>query len=224
MFSPNHGTPLHTACTNNGDDAMIQLLLEHSADVNSKGREGETPLTSILSKDKYFSERLVESLLRTEQQLEATESDLNRLVTGSGHSECAIQICKRVLADNTHLKPTIETIRLLLAGIGYRNSEILRLLLARAPHLTITLDIVKQAKNLESFELLTRHGSCIEITPDLMRSFLDPLELELIKYSVQSVPEIRPPPAVVTTIRAILDQPETEATGTVYEHGRRFRP
>jgi hypothetical protein len=44
-----------------------------------------------------------------------------------------------------------------------------------------------------------------------MRSFLDPLELDLIKYSVQSAPEIRPPPDVVTAIRAILDRPEPKS-------------
>jgi ankyrin repeat protein len=214
VFSSNHGTPLHAACADNGDDAMIQLLLEHGADVNSKGREGETPLTSILSQNRHFSERLMGSLLRTEQQFKATESDLDQLVTGSGFSESATQICKRILADNTHLKPTIETIRSLLAGLGYSDSEILRLLLARAPHLVITLDIVKQAKNLESFEVLIRHGSCMKITADVMQSFLDPLELNLIKYSVQSAPGIRPPPAVVTAIRTILDQPEPKSDGS----------
>ena len=214
VFSSNHGTPLHAACADKGDDATIQLLLEHGADVNSKGSNGETPLTSILSRERYSSARLIESLLSTEQRLEATENDLDRLMTGSGYPESAIQTCKRVLADNTHLKPTIETIRLLLSGLGCSDSNILRLLLARAPHLTITLDIVKQAKNLGSFELLTRHGSCIEITADLMRSFLDPLELNLIKYSVQSAPEVRPPPAVVTAIRAILDQPEPKSNGS----------
>jgi ankyrin repeat protein len=214
VFSSNHGTPLHAACADNGDDAMIQLLLEHGADVNSKGREGETPLTSILSQNRHFSERLMGSLLRTEQQFKATESDLDQLVTGSGFSESATQICKRILADNTHLKPTIETIRSLLAGLGYSDSEILRLLLARAPHLVITLDIVKQAKNLESFEVLIRHGSCMKITADVMQSFLDPLELNLIKYSVQSAPGIRPPPAVVTAIRTILDRPEPKSDGS----------
>jgi ankyrin repeat protein len=214
VFSSNHGTPLHAACADKGDDATIQLLLEHGADVNSKGSNGETPLTSILSRERYSSARLIESLLSTEQRLEATENDLDRLMTGSGYPESAIQTCKRVLADNTHLKPTIETIRLLLSGLGCSDSDILRLLLARAPHLTITLDIVKQAKNLGSFELLTRHGSCIEITADLMRSFLDPLELNLIKYSVQSAPEVRPPPAVVTAIRAILDQLEPKSNGS----------
>jgi hypothetical protein len=146
--------------------------------------------------------------------LKANENDLDQLVTGSGFSKSATQICKRVLADNKHLKPTIETIRLLLAGLGYSDSEILRLLLARAPHLVITLDVVKQAKNLESFELLTRHGSCMEITADVMQSFLDPLELNLIKFSVQSAPGIRPPPAVVTAIRAILDRPEPKSDGS----------
>jgi ankyrin repeat protein len=214
VFSSNHGTPLHAACAEYGDDATIRLLLKHGADVNSKGSKGETPLTSVLSRERYPSERLIESLLSTEQHVEATENDLDQLITGSGYSESAIRTCKRVLADNTHLKPTIETIRLLLAGLGCSDSDILRLLLARAPHLTITLDMVKQAKNLGSFELLTRHGSCIEITADLMRSFLDPLELNLIKYSVQSAPEIRPPPAVVTAIRAILDRPEPKSDGS----------
>jgi hypothetical protein len=78
----------------------------------------------------------------------------------------------------------------LLAGLGYSDLEILRLLLARAPHLVIILDIIKQAKNLRSFELLTRHRSGIKITADVMRSFLDLLEMNLIKYSVQSAPRI----------------------------------
>jgi ankyrin repeat protein len=217
MFSLDHGTPLHAACTGYGDDAMIQLLLKHGADVNSKGSKGETPLTSILSQEGHSSRQLTKSLLNTEQKLEATENDLERLVTGSGYSGAPIQVCKRVLSDNTHLKPTIETIRLLLASqarLTYFDSEILRLLLARAPYLVITLDIVKQAKSFESFEILTRHGSCVEITADVMRSFLDPLELNLIKYSVKSAPEIRPPPVVVAAIRAILDQPEPKSNGS----------
>ena len=211
MFSSNHGTPLHVACAGNGDDAIIQLLLDHGADLNSKGSKGETPLTSIISQnDKYFSGRLVDSLLKTEQKLNVTENDLNRLVS----STSGIQACKRALADNTHLQPTTETIRSLLAGIGYHDSDILRLLLARAPHLEITLDTIKKASNLANFELLTQHGSCFEITADLMESFLDPLELDLINYSVQSAPEVRPPPAVVKAVRAILERPEPKSDGT----------
>ncbi|KAI4913476.1 hypothetical protein J4E90_005193 [Alternaria incomplexa] len=211
MFSSNHGTPLHVACAGNGDHAIIQLLLDHGADLNSEGSKGETPLTSILSQDdKYFSERLVDSLLKTEQKLNATENDLNRLVS----STSGIQACKRALADNTHLQPTTETIRSLLAGIGYHDSDILRLLLARAPHLEITLDMVKKAGNLENFKLLTQHGSCTKITADLMESFLDPLELDLIKYSVQSAPEVKPPPAVVKAVRAIVERPEPKSDGT----------
>jgi ankyrin repeat protein len=214
IFSSNHGTPLHAACTGNGDDAIVQLLLKHGADVNSKGSKGETPLTSILSQnDRYFPERLMNSLLETEQQLNVTENDLDRLVIGCS-SKSGIQIFKRALADNTHLRPTIETIRLVLDGPGYLGSDILRLLLARAPHLEITLEIVKKANNLENFKLLTQHGSCIKITEDVMRTFLDPLELNLVKYSVQSAPDVRPPPTVVTAIRAILDQPEPQSKGT----------
>jgi ankyrin repeat protein len=180
VFSSNHGTPLHAACTGHGDDAIIQLLLKHGADVNSKGSKGETPFTSILSQhDKYIPERLMESLLKTEQQLNVTENDLDRLIIGSMSSTSGAQICKRVLADNTHLQRTIETIRLVLAGPGYLGSNILRLLLTRAPHLKITLEIVKKANNLGSFELLTEHGSCMKITADVVESFLDPLELGL---------------------------------------------
>jgi hypothetical protein len=156
----------------------------------------------------------MESLLKTEQQLNATENDLDRLIIGSMSSTSGVQICKRVLADNTHLQPTIETIRLVLASPGYLGSDILRLLLARAPHLEITLEIVKKANNLASFELLTQHGSCIKITAEVVESFLDPLELGLIKYSVQSAPEVRLPLAVVTAIRAILDRPEPKSDGS----------
>ena len=135
-------------------------------------------------------------------------------MTGYVYSKSAFQICKRVLADDTHLKPTIETVRLLLAGPRYSDLELPGLLLARAPHLVITLDIVKQAKNPESFELLTRHGSCIKIVTDVMRNFLDPLKLNLIEYSARSALEFRPPPAVVTAIRAILDRPEPKSGGS----------
>jgi ankyrin repeat protein len=211
VFSPDHGTPLHAACAGKSGDAIIQLLLKHGADVNSKGGKGETPFTSILSQHGMFSsEPLMESLLKTEQQLNVTENDLNKLVTGFKSSTTRTKICKRVLADNTHLQPTIETIRLVLAG--HFGSEILRLLLTRAPHLEITMEIVREAKNLESFELLTQHGSCIKITADIMESFLHPLELDMIKYSVRSAPDVRPPKAVTKAIRAILDEPKPNAT------------
>jgi ankyrin repeat protein len=217
VFSPDHGTPLHAACTGKSGDAIIQLLLKHGADVNSKGGKGETPFTSILSQhDMFSSEPLMGSLLKTEQQLNVTENDLNKLVTGFMSSTTRTKICKRVLADNTHLQPTIETIRLVLAG--HFGSEILRLLLTRAPHLEITMEIVREAKNLESFELLTQHGSCIKITADIMESFLHPLELDMIKYSVQSAPDVRPPRAVVKAIRAVLNQPEPKPMADVSAH------
>jgi ankyrin repeat protein len=206
VFSPDHGTPLHAACTGNECDAIIQLLLKHGADVNSKGSMGETPFTSILQHDRHVS--LIEALLRTEQQLDVTENDLDMLVTGYMSSTSGNQICKRVLADNTHLQPTIKTIRLVLAGHGDRGSDILRLLLARAPYLEITLELVRKANDFESFELLTQHGSCIKITAEVMKTFLDPLELDMIKYSVQSAPDVKPPRAVVKALRAILDEPE----------------
>jgi ankyrin repeat protein len=212
VFSPDHGTPLHAACTGHGDDATIQLLLEYGADVNSKDSKGETPFTSKLSQTHgHFSERLIESLLKSEQQLDITETDLDQLVTKFRTSTPEIQLCKRILENNPHLQPTIETIRSALAGYGHLGSDILRLLLARAPNLEITLEIVSKADNLESFELLTQHGSCIKITADVMETFLNPLELDMIKYSVQSIPDVRPPPAVVRAIRAILDQPEPKA-------------
>lgn len=138
IFSPNHGTKLHTICTGNGCGALIHLLPKHGAGVNSKGSKRETLLTSILSQERYSSERLIESLLSTKQQLEATGNDLGRLMTGYVYSKSAFQICKRVLADDTHLKPTIETVRLLLAGPRYSDLELPGLLLARAPHLVIS--------------------------------------------------------------------------------------
>jgi ankyrin repeat protein len=209
VFSPDHGTPLHAACTGHGDDATIQLLSEYGADVNSKDSKGETPFTPKLSQTHgHFSERLIESLLKSEQQLDITETDLDHLVTKFRTSTPEIQLCKRILENNPHLQPTIETIRSVLAGYGHLGSDILRLLLARAPNLEITLEIVRKANNLESFELLTQYGSCIKITADVMETFLHPLELNLVKYSVQSVPDVRPPPAVVTAIRSILDKPE----------------
>jgi ankyrin repeat protein len=212
VFSPDHGTPLHAACTGHGDDATIQLLLEYGADVNSKDSKEETPFTSKLSQTHgHFSERLIESLLKSEQQLDITETDLDQLVTKFRTSTPEIQLCKRILENNPHLQPTIETIRSVLAGYGHLGSDILRLLLARAPNLEITLEIVSKANNLESFELLTQHGSYIKITADVMETFLIPLELDMIKYSVQSIPDVRPPPAVVRAIRAILDQPEPKA-------------
>jgi hypothetical protein len=64
-----------------------------------------------------------------------------------------------------------------LIGPGYLDLDILRLLLARAPDLEITLEMVKKANKLGNFELLAQHGSCIEITADVVESFLDPLEL-----------------------------------------------
>jgi ankyrin repeat protein len=215
VFSSNHGTPLHAACTDYGEDATIQLLLEHGADVNANGSKGETPLTSILAQDHgYILERLMESLLKSEQQLKATQDDLNRLIIGSISSTSGVKICKRVLTDNMHLQPTIETIRSVLAGPGYLGSDILRLLLARAPHLEIPLEVVKKANNLRSFELLTQHGSCIDITADVMEIFLDPLELNLIKYPIQTAPKTKPPAAVVKAMKAILEGPEPTSDGS----------
>jgi ankyrin repeat protein len=67
VFSSNHGTPLHAACADKGDDATIQLLLKHGADVNSKGSNGDSVLTSILSRRRCSFERSLGSLLGTEQ-------------------------------------------------------------------------------------------------------------------------------------------------------------
>ncbi|CAN9288093.1 unnamed protein product [Alternaria alternata] len=233
------GSALIAGIEGDSFDVVVMLLQRH-IDVNTTSDDIGTPLYPTRQTRNMAGRRFVDyktpgtgtALHRVCQNKDLAMAELllqhgaevNVLIPGKGTSmhvacekkdEKLLKLLLRYGADVDIVSPDL--------GSALHVTYILRLLLARVPHLNITLEMVKNAQDLESFELLTKHGSGIEIMPDLMRSFLDPLELNLIKYSVQSAPEIRPPPAVVTRIRAILDQPETEATGTVYEDELTFR-
>ena len=53
-----HGTPLHAA-TGAGDVEMLQLLIEHGADVNARNAQGQTPL-QVLAATRTGLDRLVQ--------------------------------------------------------------------------------------------------------------------------------------------------------------------
>jgi ankyrin repeat protein len=183
IFSSNHGTPLQAACKGSGSlhgqwrgpsgEKFLPLLVKHGADMNSKNNKGETPLTLMLSQDHGCgSEQSIEALLNTEQQCDVTQYNMEQLLAKFRSTTWEIEFCKRVLEKYPHVQPTIEMIRQVLAGPGYQaGSEILRILLARAPHLVITPEILMSANNIQKFELLAQHGSGIKITEDIMEAF-----------------------------------------------------
>ncbi|KAH7088114.1 ankyrin repeat-containing domain protein [Paraphoma chrysanthemicola] len=196
IFSAKHGTPLHMACQDH-DDTMTRLLVKHGANVNSRGIQGESLLSFMLSKSRrYAFEWHIGALLEAEQQLEMNEEDLKILVASSPKPS----VFQRLMDDNRHLQPTIDMVQSVIPRYDYMESDILPLLLARAPQLEIPMEVIMKAKSVGTLKVLMQHGSKLEVTADLMDALADGADLNIIKYLVETAPQVQPPASIITAV------------------------
>jgi ankyrin repeat protein len=106
VYSSLHGTPLHAACNYATDEKMIELLVQHGADVNKKDDKGETPLMLLLSRDEARGmARQVEALLESTSKLETTANDIKNLISLRGDYSSACSILGRLLEFGSQFNP-----------------------------------------------------------------------------------------------------------------------
>ncbi|CAG7992142.1 unnamed protein product [Penicillium nalgiovense] len=165
------GTALLYACQYE-DLKKIQILLEHGADPNANGREGQSAMGSILSGDALQNgvERRVvlDVLLKYSQHLKITPSDVALALKLPSYSNKGI--LEMLYRHDKDLPATQEVIARVVASTdGHNSTGSLEMLLGRAKDVEITAEILKSVRSPRILEILLQHG-LHEITPDIFET------------------------------------------------------
>jgi ankyrin repeat protein len=207
--------------------SLTRLLLEHGANVDIFSVNHGTPLHAACQGD--HGDAVIQLLVKHGANVNSKGSKGETPLTSklwSGEGFFPLDGIRSLIKTERQLDITEDDFKRLVALD--LSSDSLGLLLARASYLKITPDILKTVKSVERLKLFTQHGSGIGITAELMEAFADPKNLALIKYCVESAPDVRPPAPVMTAISTALAEPEPKVMRSGFadpwkEHYRNIR-
>ncbi|OQE87185.1 hypothetical protein PENNAL_c0020G03071 [Penicillium nalgiovense] len=212
------GTALLYACQY-GDLKKIQILLEHGADPNANGREGQSAMGSILSGDALQNgvERRVvlDVLLKYSQHLKITPSDVALALKLPSYSNKGI--LEMLYRHDKDLPVTQEVIARVVASTdGHNSTGSLEMLLGRAKDVEITAEILKSVRSPRILEILLQHG-LHEITPDIFETLArhSVWGRGLVKVLLDQEPKALPTSDVVISVLNSFCEDSTDVMNTL---------
>lgn len=178
--SEQHGTALYVACSKSGTFSgermkdVVSSLLQHGAHLNNKVDESHNPMNAVLEASGQISsseptspDLILEMLLSRFPNLRITGENLVKAVERDT-SWCDKKLYLELLFGHDQLVQVPEAA--ILAGLSSHVSykeKLIKLLLGRYQHGTVSEEMLKTAPNISALSLLLQHPHVCQISPAL---------------------------------------------------------
>ncbi|OQE31088.1 hypothetical protein PENFLA_c002G03105 [Penicillium flavigenum] len=200
-----------------GDLKKIHVLLEHGADPNTNGCEGQSAIGTILSSNTLQGDenrrQALDVILKYSKCLKISLADVASALKSSNEG-----ILEALYRHDKGLPVTQDVIAGAVASTGGSNSTGgLEMLLGRAKDVEITAEILKSVPSPRILEILLQRELRCEITPDIFETLARHrfLGRGMVKVLLDQEPKALPTSNVVVSVLKSFREDSTDVMNTL---------